>query len=192
MLTESGDPGLGNLELRSNLRRVYDSFRTALFNRKYYACRLQRHRQANMWLECVLAIGTSGTVAGLSIWHGGVGKVVWAVFGGLVALTSVLKPVVGLPKSIERFSKLWTGHSRIYYDLEQVVSDIRAERQVTPQMLAALSDARNRHRELALDDDIKPVERLRRKYYAEVNNEIPASSLWYPSSTVVGHKEKSA
>lgn len=190
MPTAAGDPIVGEFNPRNELRRIYDSFRTALLNRKYYASRLQRYRRVNFSWECILAIGTSGTVAAWSVWNEGLGKIVWAVLGGTVAVLSILKPIVGLPKSIERFSKLWTGHSRIYYDIEQVVSDIKATRRVTPEMLAVLSDARKRYRELALDDDVKPVERLRRKCFAEVKKEIPVSSLWYPSLSVAGDKEK--
>lgn len=187
MASETGDVSLGEPSLPNELRRIYDSYRTALLNRKYYACRLTNYRQVNFWWECILAIGTSGTVAAWSVWSSGPGKTVWLVLGGTVTLLSVLKPIVGLPKSIERFSKLWTGHSRIYYDIEQVVSDIKAAHRVTPEMLEVLSDARKRHRELALDDDIKPIERLRRKFFEEVKKEIPRSSLWYPPATSAQH-----
>lgn len=148
-------------------------------SRDYYACRLAQVKRWNFMYEIVLAVGTSGTVAGWYLWQTPAGKTSWALFAGLVAILSILKPILQLPKEIERYSKLHTGYSALFYDLREHVDEIQNDGGITESREKSLKEARKRLLDLALQDDPKPSSRLLRQCQAEVNRLIPSFDEWH-------------
>src|SRR4051812_14402793 len=112
--------------LRSSLTHIYDAYRTALLNRKYYGHRLEWTRRFSFWSEILIAIGatSSGGVAGLAIWGSITGQYVWLWISGIATIISVIKPAFQFGKSIENYTKLYAGHTNIYLSLREVVEDI--------------------------------------------------------------------
>lgn len=165
---------------KATLLEIYDLYRTVLLNRKYYARRLDLTKKMNLWLEICLAVGTSGTIGAWAIWKTGYGQYIWIVIAGGAAILAVIKPIVQLSKGIERYSKLYVGYSDLFYDLQEVVGDIRKSRLFTKEMSNAVKNARNRIKKLALEDDPQPRQKLLVQCYNEVNREIPPERLWIP------------
>lgn len=166
----------------AGLRRLYNDHRTALFNREYYGCRLEHTRRWNLGLEVVIAIGTSSAVSGWLIWKDSTGETVWAIITGITAILAIVKPFLDLPKQIERYSKLFIGHGEVFYDLDQVVADVRTEQGFTSKLKRKYNEALVRNKELAADDDPKTKQRLGRKCQASVNKQLPAKDYWLPTS----------
>lgn len=176
-LTTSENPE----SLNAQLQVVYNLYRTALLNCKYYADRLVTLQKWNTIFEIALVIGTSGTIGTWAIWKSDFGGYVWPIIGGIAAVLAITKPVVQLSRRIEQYSKLWANYSGLFYDLDLLVSEISATRTLTPETLKSFSAAQERYKGLALrEEDPRPVEKLRRKYYEEVNREIPPDRLWVP------------
>ena len=169
-------------QLRERLLQLYRTYRTALLNRKYYACRLTTYRRWNLSLEIALAVGTSGTIGAWAVWKDGDGKYAWTIIAGLAAVLAVLKPILALPKQIERYTKLFAGYTDLFYDLEQSSNEIKVSRSISRETLKSYNRALDRFRKLSTDDDPKPDEKLKRKCYDEVLTEIPASTLWVPTA----------
>jgi len=166
--------------LRARLIEVYNLYRTALLNRKYYAHKLALWKRWNSALEVALAIGTSGTIGAWAIWRKGAGEDVWTIFAASAALLGVIKPVIQLPKGIERYSKLYVGYSDLFYDFQAVVSDIQTTHSFSQEMGNKVANARERIKKLSLDDDPTPNKTLVKQFYGEVNTEIPSDRLWMP------------
>ena len=162
-----------------HLRRNYDDYRTVRMSRDYYACRLSQVKKWNLLYEVVLAIGASGTVAGWYLWQTPSGKTAWALFAGLVAILSILKPILQLPKEIERYSKLHTGYSSLYYDLREHVDEIQNDGGITTTRKTALMEASKRYKDLALQDDPNPSKRLLERCQSEVNRVTPSFDEWH-------------
>ncbi len=171
-------------EVGASLHYLYDAYRTALLNRKYYADRLVTRQRWNLALEVILAVGTSGTIGGWAIWKQGVGPGVWAAVAGFVALIAILKPLLQLSKAIERYSKLFIGYTELHNELQRVVLEVQTCKTLTDEMWRCFQSALTRHSKLALEDDARPAERLRRRCYDEVNREIPPSELWMPEAAL--------
>lgn len=167
-------------DLAAELRWLYDSYRTALLNRKYYAHRLLVYQRWNLILELAVAVGTSGAIGAWAIWKQGVGRNAWAFLAGLAALIAVVKPIIQLPKRIERYSKLHVAYSELYQDIDRLVSEVKLEKLLTKEMCKSVRLAAERHYKLELEDDPKPVKHWVQRFYDEVNREIPASTLWMP------------
>ncbi|MGH8491442.1 MAG: hypothetical protein ACREXS_21930 [Gammaproteobacteria bacterium] len=164
------------------LKRIYDDYRNVLMSRDYYACRLVLLKRWNFVYEILLAVGASGTVAGWYLWQTPVGKTSWALFAGLVALMSILKPILQVPKAIERYSKLHTGYCDLVYDFRELVDDIQSYGGITQTMRDSLAKAKGRYRDLAPQDDPKPSAKLLRKCQAEVKKKVPSFEEWCPKT----------
>jgi hypothetical protein len=134
-----------------------------------------------MALEISLAVGTSGTIGAWAFWKTGYGQYAWTAVAGLAAILAVLKPILALPKPIERYTKLFAGYSDLYYDLEQISNEVKITGALSRDTLKSYNRALDRFRKLSIDDDAKPDEKLRRKCFEEVLRAIPASMLWMPS-----------
>lgn len=166
-----------------HLRRIYDDYRNVQMSRDYYACRLVLFKRCNLVYETLLALGVSGTVAGWYLWQTPAGKTSWALFAGLVAIMSILKPILQVPKAIERYSKLQTGYCDLFYDQRELVDDIQINGGVTEAMTDSLAKSKERYRALALKDDAKFSQRLLRKCQAEVNRRVPSFKDWCPKTS---------
>jgi len=167
--------------VRSTLEVIYDLYRTALLNRKYYGDRLSAIQRQNTIAEIVIAIGTAVGVGGLVFWEGAIGQYAWGAIAGLAVVLNVVRPIIQWPKKIELYSKLFASYSAMYGELGSVVSEIRTSRKLSPEMLKSYSDARLHAAWLSVDDDPRPSSKLVQRYYDDVNKEIPASDLWVPA-----------
>jgi hypothetical protein len=177
MTQNMDDPGI----LRSNLEVIYDLYRKALFNRKYYGDRLSAIQKHNTVIEIVIALGTAAGVGGLVFWEGATGQIAWGTIAGLAVMLNVIRPVIQWPKKIELYSKLFASYSAMYGELGSVVSEIRTTRKLSPENLKTYSDAQLHAAWLSVDDDPRPSSKLLERYYKDVNDEIPFGDLWVPA-----------
>jgi hypothetical protein len=168
--------------LRSSLTHIYDAYRTALLNRKYYGHRLELMRRLSFWSEILIAVGatSSGGVAGLAIWGTITGQYVWLWISGVATVASVVKPAIQFSQSIENYTKLYAGHTNIYLTLKQAVEDINDKQRISPDSFRKYQASRDLNRELGGQDDPKPREGLVRRLQVQVNREIAPEHLWMP------------
>jgi hypothetical protein len=164
------------------LKQIYNAYRNALLNRKYYGCQLDLYRKLNRTTDVILAIFTPTTaVAGWAVWKTETGATLWAWIAGGTAILALLKPFLDWPKDIDRYSRLHAEHTVLYYTFKQLVEDIETEEKITPDIEKRFLDARERYAQLSKDDDVKPRKRLARRCEQEVLREIPADRLWVPN-----------
>lgn len=165
------------------LWQVYDAYRTALLNSKYYGHRLSSYKKWDKILNIAVAIGTPGGIGSLAIWQTDVGGPIWLLTAAVISVLAAAKPFLNFTQSVERYSKLYTGHTTLYHDLRRLVLDIEAAKELSPDLLALFHYAQDRERELGPEDDPKPISKLVDRYEKEVKNEVPIASLWIPSNT---------
>jgi len=171
------------------LKNIHREFRTALLNKKYYGCRLDWYQTVNRWFEIIIALGATGAgVAGLAIWKTGAGVTAWAIISGASVVLSTVKPIIDLPKQIERYSKLSGAYAKIYESF-RVMEQEFDESGLTAAHLEKFKQLRSQLVDLAADDDPNPKMTLIKRFEADVNREIPVSSLWMPTVPVGGNKK---
>ena len=165
------------------LKAIHREFRTAALNKKYYGCRLVQYQHYNTLLEVLIACGaTTGTgIAGLAIWKNGVGTTAWGIISGLSIVLATLKPIIALPKQIERYSKLASSYATIFETYRLMELDIEATAALTTEHVDQFKKLNDEVVKLAADDDRNPKRKLIKRFENEVNKEIPASSLWMPT-----------
>jgi hypothetical protein len=167
--------------LRAELGVMYDTYRTAAMNEKYYANRLTHLTNWNRYYEIALAIGTSTAIAAWAIWEqNSWARVFWAVFSGLITLLAIIKPFLKMPEGIEKYSTLHTGYRALYLNLHSIVSTIRRKSAVTSEVQQLFDAAQDQYRSLALNDAVNINQKIVNQCQQAVIREIPVESLWYP------------
>jgi hypothetical protein len=164
------------------LRNIHREFRTAALNMKYYGYKLVRYQRANTIVEVLIACGaTTGTgIAGFAIWKNGAGTTAWEIISGLSIILATLKPIIALPKQIERYSKLASSYATIFETYRGMEQDFKGTG-LTTEQVAQYNQLRAEVVKLAADDDRNPSRKRIKRFADEVNKEIPAWSLWMPA-----------
>jgi hypothetical protein len=165
---------------RAQLRYVYNSYRTALLNRKYYGERLTTYQRYNYAMELSIAIGatSSGGVAGLAVWGSITGQYAWLIISGIATILSVAKPALHLSRNIERYTRLYTGHGNIYLELKSIVEDIEISRSLSPSMAKRYNSIKRSIAELGgLDDPRQDKNLIGYMPSVSIFNECPLELL---------------
>jgi hypothetical protein len=166
---------------RVQIKGIYNDYRKAYMNRLYYGCRVEYLKKVNMYYEIALAVGTSGTIAALYIWKTPVGEIAWPIFAGVVALLSIIKPILKLPEKIEKLSKLQIGYTELYYELDKLKRAMEENRGLTQDILKSSAEAQERYMKLAIDDEV-PEEKALKKSFQDVNQKTKIFTDWYQES----------
>ncbi len=167
-------------ELCERLNQLYDLYRTTLLSKKYYGCRLEELRNLNRNMEIAVAVGSSSAIAAWGIWGKNTGGYIWAFITGIATILATLKPILQLPKQIERYSKLQVGYADLYYDLKRAVEAVAIEQALSGPTQEAIAQAKDRYKHLSLEDDPKPRRGLVQKCEEEVRKEVPVEDLPAP------------
>jgi hypothetical protein len=168
-------------QVKEWLKVVYDCYRRALLNKKYYADRLEHTKKWSTTMECLVVIGTSGAIATWAVWRTSAGQIAWAIITATATVIAGLKPILKFPDRVEKYTKLVANHFALFDECDQLVQDIRTRGEFTDQMWKTFQETQNRSRKLGLDDDPRPLPRLVEKFTAEVNREIKSEDLWWPT-----------
>jgi len=147
---------------------------------------LSSYKAWNKALEIGLAIITPGAIGSWAIWQIGLIQPFWTAIAALAALGAVVKPFLQWPEEIERYSKLYAGYNDLYQDLDRLVANIALKGGVTPEMLTVFRSSQARGRTLAILDDPRPKEKLRKECRKEVNKEKPLNNFWKPPKNAAG------
>lgn len=167
-------------KLRGQLTDIYANYRNICLSKKYYELLLARTERANFWYEVIIAVGTSTAVAGWAFWKFPIADTVWPVFGGVVAILAVIKPIVAFTPRIERFTSLATYYSSLLIDFQALIFEIKTKERIDPAAYKVYSGLLNKLKALPAKEDPNPSEKVLREITKRVNREIPADSLWHP------------
>jgi len=160
---------------------IYNAYRTALLNRKYSSRMLSRYKRLNKGAEILIAIGSgsgSAGIASLAIFGTLPGKYLWLLVSAAATLLGVIKPVLKIGDEIENYTKLFAGHSNLYFELNDIVEEIRVSRSFTAELQKRYLSSKKLVRDLGTKEDFSRNDNLTRKLQREVNAEIPPNMLW--------------
>jgi hypothetical protein len=162
---------------------IYDAYRTARMNVIYYGAKLGKLQRLGLAVDLIVAIGTSSTVAALAVWDAPVMSVVRSALVGLTVLLVTIRPVLNIPRRVERYSKLYAAYMGVHSSFEAIVNEIRSSHVLSPESRYLAESEQKRLAQTEKDDDPAPDKVLIEQAYAQVNEEVPASSLWWPIAT---------
>ena len=168
------------------LHEIYDLYRDAALNSKYYGRILARFQRRNKWLEIGIAIGAGGSsIAGFAFWDQTPwGKWAWLAITTGSSFLAFLKPFFNFNIRAERYSRVFTSYLDVYLSLKAMVSRIKRDcdlRQLT-EFIQEFDAIERRFYKASRDDDSKIDRKLQKKIEKEVRKEIPYESLWFPNA----------
>jgi hypothetical protein len=176
--------------LTEQLEVLYDHYRDACLNQKYYGHRYVHAERWNKGLEIAIAIGSAtSTIGAWPLWQSGVGKVIWAGIAGISTILAVLKPFINYPAKLKRLDELHVGYVGVTAELRELVNSVRINGGLSGDALAAHQAASKMLTKLARQDEPNPNRKLIQRLEVEVNREIPADRLWVPSAHAAQAKE---
>lgn len=169
------------------LAEIYTLMCRAAMNKEYYGAKLARSQLVSTWMDILIAIGAAGSgLSALTIWNTEYGKPVWTVSWAILSLVAAVlalaKPIVQLNKRIERFSRLFAGHSDIYTGLLVLSSRIKRKGTISDEMSSTFESAEIRFMELSKEDDPTPSRTLLDRCEQMIRTRHPAENAWYPST----------
>jgi hypothetical protein len=164
---------------------VYDLYKTARLNVKYYAARLNSIERQNFLIELVIAIAApTSAVTGIWLLKTDVGQELWKYLAGIAAIAAILNPLLKLSVKIKNMEQCLSGYRALEYDVEQIINKIKTDRTYSKSCKNMLDEAQKKKKVLVCNppenkQDQKLIERL----YNEVNNESPVGSFYLPEAT---------
>ena len=125
--------------LNSELKWLYDRYRTAHYNALYYGEGLVSERKKNRRFEIAVAFTTPGAIGGLAIFgtaeHG-----VIILLGIVASVLAAIKPILNISDSIQRHTRLFTSYKEVAAELKLLVERVRSEQDFTEKTRFRFAD----------------------------------------------------
>ena len=161
---------------------VYDQYRTARLNVKYYSKKLEVVKRQNFWIELALAVAApSSAVAGLWFWETDIGSYTWKGFAIIAACLAVIKPLLGLTTKIQKLEGGLSRYRLFHHDLQKIVVLISQERKYLNKFRNEFKSLLDNKREI-IEQEMPGREdkKLKNRCQDEVLRELPAGSFFVP------------
>jgi hypothetical protein len=160
---------------------LYDEYRTARLNVRYYERKLSSLRRNNLSVEFILAISISSGVVGLWVWQTTVGGIFWKALVTLAAFLSVLKPIVRFSDQIQQNCEIlanWRSLDDGFQNLTTFVKERKIYDEEMQRSFHILMDSKSKIIQKEPKEAIN--QKLRRECFNQVNTELPANNFFVP------------
>lgn len=159
--------------------RLHDRLRRCLMDQKYYAHRLSQYQRWDVATNLVAGAATLASLAARGT--GGLVSGVFYALGCLAALILIGKPILKFSEQIERYTFLYCGFAEAFSRLDGLIADIRRSGTITDEHRTRAEEIIRQCDALALREDTAVNRRQLARFKAEVDEAIPAETLWLPS-----------
>jgi len=160
---------------------VYDEYRTARLNVRYYEYRLKRLQQHNFRIELVLAISVSSGVAGLWFWETLVGGIIWKIIITVAAFTAVVKPLIKLSERIQEQSIILAAWRELDDELHKLCILVTQCRKYDSELQNRFLSLMEKKSDISKRETAEAIdEKLRKKCFDRVNQELPCDKFFVP------------
>lgn len=160
---------------------VYDEFRSARLNVRYYESKLKKLSNWNTLTEYILAISISSSVAGLWLWENIIGGYVWKALGALAIFLAVGKPILNLTEKIKKKSELLGAYKELDHDFNKLKIRIAQNKKYDKLLKEEFNTLLEKKGNIISKyTDESPDYKLRKKCTEQVNIELPGDSFYIP------------
>jgi hypothetical protein len=163
--------------------QVYDQFRTARLNVRYYSARAVHLRRTIQAFDMFLAIcAPTSAIAGFYVWQSEIGAPIWQFLAGLAAVIAVIRPFLHLTERLESVEQALTGYRALDSDLEQLAVLIEQKGDYDKESHKRLQRALKRKEAIIgrLTRTEPEDKKLKKECTEIVNRELPPGSFFVP------------
>jgi hypothetical protein len=159
------------------LNRLFNLFRLANLNLRYYGSRGERYER-NAWrLDMAATIASAIALFVLLISEISYIRFIGAALAGIAAICTAVAPVTGWPAKAKRFSILHALYSHLFAQVESVMTHIRRDG-LTPETLGASRQVHESYRQLHAMDEMEPDQDLIDSEDKKVREAYPDDYVW--------------
>lgn len=167
---------------------LYDAYRNARFNVRYYSELLHRTRLRSSGIDIALAItAPSSALAGL------VKQKLpdaWVYLSAITAVLALIKPIIRLNDRMRILNECVTGYRILEHELECIVLTVSQEGRYDKKCKDRLIHAFGmKGKLLPKEPNEKIDERLRRKCFDLINQELPCDKFSIPQEPVASEQK---
>ena len=161
---------------------VYDLYRTARLNVKYYGYRLSRMQRINITMQIIIAVSASSTVGTAWLLNEGIGEVVWKFLGLVAAILAVSAPLINLAEHIRKYDEALVGWRGLHHDLQKITLLITQKQAYDLQCSNEFQLVIDRKGSLDRGAPEKQEDTtLKKRFEEEVNRELPVDPFYVPT-----------
>jgi hypothetical protein len=164
---------------------VYDLYRTARLNVKYFCGRLAKLQRLNFWIEFTLAAtASSSAIAAFTLWQTRFGGKIWQTLGAIAAILAILKPLLNLTEKIRKLEEVITGYRVLEHDLKKIEASINQRKTYDKELSDRFLSALDRMDQLIVKYS-EPTEdkKLKARCQDEVLRELPVDHFYIPGGS---------
>src|SRR3982750_1764096 len=158
------------------LNRLFNLFRLANLNLRYYGCRGERYERYAWRLDMVATITSAIALFVLLISEVSYIRFIGAGLAGIAAICTAVAPVTGWPAKAKRFSILHALYSHLFAQVESVMTQVRRDG-LTPEILGASKQVHESYRQLHAMDEMEPDQDLIDREDKKVREAFPPEYL---------------
>jgi hypothetical protein len=160
--------------------QVYNLLRTARLNVLYYEESLKNWTVAIRVHDLVVAVTSAASpLAFLKHSSEPLQKQAWFYLTLLAGLAGILKPIFRIDKEVTLYAELVTHYRELFQSLNDVVQDMSATRDFSPQLERRFQACRTKGNSLQ-DKEPPPKREKIRRLQAVVEGEYDMSKVWLP------------
>lgn len=179
------------MQTEQTLSSIYTLMCRSALNSEYYGHRLSRCQRLNTAFEVLIALGAAGSgISGLELFQSTpYGSIIWGAIAGASAILAIIFPFFQLGKRIERYSRLYAGHSSNYSHLLILVDKVKRAGRISDAAYNSFEATEDSFIELSKDDDPSVDAVLLQRCEERIRQRHPPADAWYPppgESSIVG------
>ncbi|NQU28148.1 MAG: hypothetical protein HQ528_07670 [Candidatus Marinimicrobia bacterium] len=161
---------------------IYDEYRTARLNVKYYSALLYKAENKITWINRFLLVTAPGSiVAGLWFWDFTIGQITWKIFGVIAAFLVTIQPTFNFTSKIKKYECKRYGYQELHNELDLIVIQIATNKKYTENLKNEFHQIMSNKSGLkGYDDGRNENKRIKKRCTSEVKRELPTRSFFIP------------
>jgi hypothetical protein len=161
----------------AELGRLFDLYRLANLNLRYYGCRGEKYERFAWWLDMIATFASAVALFVLLISEVSYIRFIGAGFAGLAAICMAVAPVTGWSAKGKRFSSLHSLYSHLFGQVESVITWIRREG-LSAEAIGASKQVHEAYRQMHALDEMEPDQKLIDREDKKVREAFPENYIW--------------
>lgn len=160
---------------------IYDEYRTARLNVKINEYKLENYKILNFWIEFILALTASSSVASFWFWQSEIWQTVWKYLFVVTAILAVLKPMLNLSGKIQKFSEILTDFKSLEHDFHKLTILINQQQRYDPEFKEQFYYLLDQKRFINQKNSEEAIRKSKkREFESQVISELPANIFYIP------------
>lgn len=162
------------------LNRLFNLYRTANLNVRYYGCRAEKFE---WWSKAALVVTAVLSTLALSLILGVDPKESWArtfaaAAAGIAAIISGVTPFFGLTEKIRDLRNLRFAYSQLFGEIEFAMTEIKRAGTLSPEHVGLARMVHESFMRVEALDELEPDQKLIDREDAKVRAAFPPDYLW--------------